>query len=103
MQCTVGIALLGTPHVGSESAVWGTQIARISEISGLGGDKSLIETLQKSSPVLENIIHHFVIWVQNSDVELVQFYEIEKTNYGTALFRWNELVRESCIRNEAEL
>lgn len=65
----------------------------MSDIFGYGGDKSLIQILQNESAELDRLVNLFVKWVQNSSVKIAQFYETEKTNYGNALFRWNELVR----------
>lgn len=85
-KATVGIALLGTPHLGSDMAAFATSIARMTEIAenfgGSASDTSIMETLRKDSKALIDVVHNFMMWVNNSNVDVRFFYETEKTNWS---------------------
>lgn len=72
---TAGIIFLGTPHQGSEVAVYGVWLAQ-----ALGHDKTLLESLRKDNPILYNVARDFEASYSNADV--VCYYENEDASYG---------------------
>ena len=72
---TAGIIFLGTPHQGSEAAVyakWLTQAIR--------HDKTLLESLRDNSPALHDIARDFETSYGSTDI--VCFYEDKDASYG---------------------
>lgn len=92
-RCTVGVITLGTPHQGSSSAQWGTYIAHMGDILTIGGESKLISELKEGSKNLPRLVDSFVRWVNKYSVDISQFYETSRTNYGAKFgFNWNEMV-----------
>ena len=67
-MATAGILFLGTPHQGSSAAEYGMWLAR-----ALGNDTTLLETLKKNSPTLQEVAQDFE--ASYSNVDIVCFYE----------------------------
>ena len=72
---TAGIIFLGTPHQGSEAAVYGVRLAQ-----AVGHDKTLLESLKRNSPALYDIARDFEAGYHN--VDIVCFYEDKEASYG---------------------
>lgn len=72
---TAGIIFLGTPHQGSEAAVYGVWLAHVA-----GHDKTLLESLRRNSPALHDIARDFEASYSNADI--VCFYEDKDASYG---------------------
>ncbi|MCJ1242271.1 hypothetical protein MMC14_010278, partial [Varicellaria rhodocarpa] len=72
---TAGIIFLGTPHQGSNAAVYGMWLAQAARY-----DKTLLESLKKSSAVLHDIARDFETSYRSVDV--VCFYENKEASYG---------------------
>ena len=72
---TAGIIFLGTPHQGSEAAVYGVWLAQV-----MGQDKTLLESLRRNSPALHEIARDFE--ASYSNVDIVCFYEDKDASYG---------------------
>ncbi|KAL9099731.1 MAG: hypothetical protein Q9163_004809 [Psora crenata] len=72
---TAGIVFLGTPHQGCDAAGYGVWFARIA-----GKDKTLLESLKRSSPALHDLGRDFEASHRNTDV--VCFYEDKSASYG---------------------
>lgn len=72
---TAGILFLGTPHHGSDAAVYGLWLAQI-----VGGDTTLLESLKRNSPALYEIERDFETSYRNADI--VCFYENKEAIYG---------------------
>ena len=72
---TAGIIFLGTPHQGSEAAVYGVWLAQ-----AVGHDKTLLESLKRNSPALYDIARDFEAGYHNADI--VCFYEDKEASYG---------------------
>lgn len=70
-----GIIFLGAPFQGSDAALFGKWLARLS-----GRDSSLLELLEKDSPSLYALSRDF--WGSHSDWDLVCFYEKREADYG---------------------
>ncbi|KAF6234181.1 hypothetical protein HO173_007601 [Letharia columbiana] len=72
---TAGIIFLGTPHQGSDAAMYGGWLAHAA-----GYDKTLLESLKRNSPALHNIARDFEASYSNADI--VCFYEDKDVSYG---------------------
>ena len=72
---TAGIIFLGTPHQGTEAAVYGVWLAQVA-----GHDKTLLESLRKNSPALHDIARDFEASYSNTDI--ICFYEDKDASYG---------------------
>lgn len=72
---TAGIIFLGTPHQGSDAAVYGVWLAKIAR-----HDATLLESLKRDSPALYGIACDFDNSYRNADI--VCFYEKEAESYG---------------------
>ena len=72
---TAGIIFLGTPHQGSDAAVYGVWLAQAA-----GRDKTLLECLKRNSPALHDIARDFEASYSNADI--VCFYENKDASYG---------------------
>ncbi|MCJ1466426.1 hypothetical protein MMC07_005045 [Pseudocyphellaria aurata] len=72
---TAGIIFLGTPHHGSDAAVYGLWLAQ-----AVGHDKTLLESLRKNSPALYEIARDFETSYRDTDI--VCFYENEAGSHG---------------------
>lgn len=72
---TAGIIFLGTPHQGSEAAVYGAWLTQAA-----GHDKTLLESLKRNSPALYNIARDFDAGY--SHIDIVCFYEDKDASYG---------------------
>lgn len=70
-----GIIFLGTPHQGSEAAVYGAWLAHAA-----GHDKMLLESLRRNSPALHDLARDFEASYSNADI--VCFYENKDASYG---------------------
>ena len=89
----MGCVLLGVPHGGSAVANYGTLIARLGEVFKLGGDTTIMSSLNTENNSLNDITTPFLVWLGKYNVDLDQFFETEMTNYGkTFRGRWNEIV-----------
>jgi hypothetical protein len=73
--CVAGIIFLGAPFQGSDAALFGKWLARLS-----GHDATLLELLEKDSPGLCALSRDF--WGSHSDWDLVCFYEKREADYG---------------------
>ena len=74
-MATAGILFLGTPHQGSSAAEYGMWLAR-----ALGNDTTLLETLKKNSPTLQEVAQDFE--ASYSNVDIVCFYEKRDGSMG---------------------
>lgn len=72
---TAGIIFLGTPHHGSDAAVYGLWLAH-----AVGRDKTLLKSLKKSSTALHEIERDFQ--ASYHDADIVCFYENKEASYG---------------------
>ena len=72
---TAGVIFLGTPHQGSDAAVYGVWLAHAA-----GKDTKLLESLSRSSSELHDIAKDFEATYGNADV--VCFYEEKDASYG---------------------
>ena len=72
---TAGIIFLGTPHQGSDAAVYGVWLAQV-----VGHDTTLLESLRRNSSALHNIAQDFEASYSNADI--VCFYEDKDASYG---------------------
>ena len=72
---TAAIVFLGTPHQGSDVAVYGMWLAQ-----AVRHDKSLLESLKGHSPDLQDIARDFE--ASYRDIDSVCFYEDKDTSYG---------------------
>ena len=73
-----GILFLGAPFQGSNAAVFGKWLARLSRL-----DSTLLETLRSSSPDLYALQEDFC--GSYTALDLVCFYETSDTNFGGLL------------------
>ena len=73
-----GVLFLGAPFQGSDAAVFGKWLARLSRL-----DSTLLENLRNGSPELyalqEDFCGSYTAW------DLVCFYEMSDTNFGGLL------------------
>ena len=72
---TARIIFLGTPHQGSEAAVYSVWLAQV-----VGYDKTLLESLIRNSSTLHSIARDFEASYSNADI--VCFYEDKDASYG---------------------
>ena len=72
---TAGIIFLGTPHQGSEAALYGAWLAK-----AVRHDKTLLESLRRNSSALHDIARDFEASYGTSDI--VCFYEDKDASYG---------------------
>ena len=72
---TAGIVFLGTPHYGSDAAVYGMWLAQ-----AVRHDTKLLESLKKNSSALDEIAQDFE--TSYRDANIVCFYENKETAYG---------------------
>ena len=72
---TAGIIFLGTPHQGTKAAVFGVWLAQAA-----GHDKTLLESLKRNSPALDDVARDFEAGYANADI--VCFYEDKDASYG---------------------
>ena len=72
---TVGILFLGTPHQGSDTAVYGVWLAQAA-----GHDTTLLRSLRRSSGVLYDIARDFE--ASHSGTDTVCYYEEKNASYG---------------------
>ena len=70
-----GIIFLGAPFQGSNVAVFGTWLARLS-----GLDSTMLKLLERGNPRLHEVSREFGGKYNNYDI--VCFYEKRKANYG---------------------
>ncbi len=70
-----GIIFLGAPFQGSDVALFGKWLARLS-----GRDSTLLELLEKDSSSLYALSRDF--WGSHSNWDVVCFYEKQEGNYG---------------------
>lgn len=70
-----GIIFLGAPFQGSDAALYGKWLARLSR-----RDTTLLEWLEKDSPHLYTLSRDF--WSSHEDWDLVCFYEKRGADYG---------------------
>ena len=71
---TAGIIFLGTPHQGSEAAVYEVWLAQ-----AVGHDKTLLKFLKRNSSALDEIARDFNASHGNADI--VCFYEDKDVSY----------------------
>ena len=83
---TKGIAFLGTPHRGSDSAWWGTVVANIVRGLSIGTSTNsrLVSNLKKDSSALGSISTQFVH--RTKGIRIYTFYETQKT--GSIVVGW---------------
>ena len=81
-QSTAGILFLGTPHQGSDSAVYGVWLAQAA-----GHDTTLLESLERNSSVLHEMARDFE--ASHGGTDMVCFYEDKTASYGP----WRTQVR----------
>lgn len=76
---TKGIAFLGTPHRGSDSAWWGAIVANIVKGLSIGTSTNsrLVSDLKKDSSSLSSISSQFVH--RTKGIRIYTFYETQKT------------------------
>ena len=79
---TVGILFLGTPHQGSDVAVYGVWLAQVA-----GHDTTLLQSLRRNSGVLYDIARDFE--ASHSSTDTVCYYEGKDASYGP----WRTQVR----------
>ena len=79
---TAGIIFLGTPHQGSDVAVYGRWLAQAA-----GHDRGLLDSLVRNGSVLHEIARDFEASYSNADI--VCFYENKNASYGP----WRSQVR----------
>ena len=72
---TTGIVFLGTPHAGSDAALYGAWLAQ-----AVGHDKTLLKSLKKNSSALYEIACDFEKGYRDAD--MVCFYENKEASYG---------------------
>ena len=72
---TAGIIFLGTPHHGSDAALYGVWLAQ-----SVGHDKTLLESSKKKSHALYEIARDFETSYRDADI--VCFYENKDASYG---------------------
>ena len=72
---TAGIIFLGTPHQETKAAVFGVRLAQAA-----GHDKTLLESLKRNSPALDDVARDFETGYTNADI--VCFYEDKDASYG---------------------
>jgi hypothetical protein len=101
---TVGIVFLGTPHQGSASAKWGHMIAFSGKQLGLTTEDRIWNDLREESGAFKNVLDEFTLWLFNSSVPTVCFYEQYKTDYGAKMFglwTWKQMVCTTRVALEA--
>lgn len=81
LDSTLGIVFLGTPHGGSDLAVWGTTVARYVNIVR-GTNKDILKNLQPGSTDLQQVEDDFQHLLKRKEVNLKVFcfYEELKIN-----------------------
>ena len=79
---TFGILFLGTPHQGSDTAVYGVWLAQAA-----GHDKTLLQSLRRNSGLLYDIARDFE--ASHSGTDTVCYYEEKDASYGP----WRTQVR----------
>ena len=72
---TAGIVFLGTPHQGSDTAVYGVWLTQ-----AVGNNPTLLESLKTNSSVLHEVARDFEASHGGSDT--VCFYEDKTATYG---------------------
>ncbi len=72
---TAGIIFLGTPHQGSDAAVYGVWLAQ-----AVGHDKTLLKSLKRNNSALDEIARDFD--ASHSTADIVCFYEDKDMPYG---------------------
>lgn len=72
---TVGILFLGTPHQGSDTAVYGVWLAQAA-----GYDTTLLQSLRRNSDVLHDIARDFE--ASHNGTDTVCYYENKDASYG---------------------
>ena len=74
-QSTVGILFLGTPHQGSDAAVYGAWLAQV-----VGHDTTLLQSLRRNSGVLYDVARDFE--ASHNGTDTVCYYENKDASYG---------------------
>ena len=74
-QRTKLIIFLGTPHRGSSSADWGQIASNMARLALQDSNKKILETLEVSSEVLDNIQEEFKTIVHENDLRVHSFQE----------------------------
>ena len=72
---TAEIIFLGTSHQGTKAAVFGVRLTQAA-----GHDKTLLESLKRNSPALDDVARDFKTGYTNADI--VCFYEDKDASYG---------------------
>ncbi|GJN84268.1 hypothetical protein PLIIFM63780_007824 [Purpureocillium lilacinum] len=71
------IVFLGTPHRGSAVAGWGEIAANLARLALQDSNKRLLETLEVSSEILDNIHEEFKTIVHKSGIKIHSFQEAQ--------------------------
>lgn len=72
---TAGIIFLGTLYQGTKAAGFGVWLAQVARY-----DKTLLESLKRNSPALDDVARDFEAGYPNADI--VCFYEDKDASYG---------------------
>lgn len=81
----VGIAFLGTPHRGADSAPLASAIAKIAQASGKRVNTDILEVLKRNSQVLSAVENSFTNWCRKNEGRLQMacfFEELELPGVG---------------------
>jgi hypothetical protein len=76
-----GVAFMGTPHRGSDSAFWASFLANVLYVAnvGLNTNRELVAALKKESTTLSKLSEQFI--ERGARLQITTFYETEKFDY----------------------
>jgi hypothetical protein len=69
------VVFLGTPHRGSQSTGWGELAANMAQLALQDSNKTIIETLEVNSEVLDIIHELFITIVLEDKLQVYSFQE----------------------------
>jgi hypothetical protein len=83
-QCTKAVAFLGTPHCGSNLALFATSVGNILKAGGKRVNVDILRILEPNSQLLGNAEDSFGVWLRNkSSFNITCFFkELELLSIG---------------------
>ncbi|KAI4191398.1 MAG: hypothetical protein LQ348_003532 [Seirophora lacunosa] len=96
IRSVAGVVFLGTPHRGSNSQSKASVLASIASSVALGEHSSLLDTLDKDSEILADLLHDFTRTVNTIGIPLFCFFEQWKSDVGKMLkFKGHKIIKPS--------
>lgn len=75
LECTVGVAFLGTPHRGSDKADWGRIVQNVVKATGFDTSDKILRELAVDSALLEDLRRQFAKLLHKPSFRIDTFQE----------------------------